>query len=185
MYLKAWNLSSGEVEIHAADCADTQRIKSRRKSPFPQDQVEFGKTDWSSKEAFCFDYWNNGILEEYEAEHGELSFDIWQCMDFKPCCDPLQDNEPLDEPDPKPAPAKPRGKGNKGVRVTSGHIGYATKAIPQDMLDYAEWIHQSFPELYPTLSSVDPRTVMIAIRTYRYFQRSGMSYKGRSGKSAA
>jgi hypothetical protein len=184
MFLKAWNLSSGEVEIHAADCADTKRIRSRRKSPFPQDQVEFGKTDWSSKEAFCFDYWNNGILEEYEAEHGEYSFDIWQCMEFKPCTDSLQDNEPLEvEPEPAPKPARRGGSTKSTTPRATGYRAWATKPIPEDMLGFTLWIEQEFPDTFP--DGIDPRTVAIALRTYRFFQRSDMSYKGRSGKHAA
>jgi hypothetical protein len=85
MRLVAWNMSSGTVEIHAAGCShnpDSGRSKFRT-----QDQVEFGEIDWLTKYDFAYDYWDNGILEEYEAEpgNGPGSFDVWVEMDFKPC----------------------------------------------------------------------------------------------------
>ena len=73
MKLIAFNVSDGTVEIHKAGCAD---IKRNNKGSYRRsDQVEFGKVDWPTKYAFMYDYWNNGILEEHEAEHGEGSFE--------------------------------------------------------------------------------------------------------------
>lgn len=87
MKLIAFNVSDGTVEIHKAGCAD---IKRGNKGRFRRsDQVEFGTTDWPTQYAFAYDYWDNGILAENEAENGEGSFDVFQEMDFKPCCDAL------------------------------------------------------------------------------------------------
>jgi hypothetical protein len=96
MRLNAWNMSSGTVEIHAAGCSHNP--ESGRSKYAKQSQVEFGKADWTSKYAFAHDYWNNGILDEYEAENGEGTFDVMQEMDFKPCTKALPDTE-----DTKPA----------------------------------------------------------------------------------
>jgi len=183
MYLKAWNMSDGTVHIHEARCQHRRPQKTGR-PPFAQEQVEHGKVDWSSKEAFCFDYWNNGILQEYEAEHGENSFDIWQGMEWKPCTDSLQDNEPLEEPEPnpKPAPAKPRSKGTSTrAEHGTGHIAWATKPIPADLVDYTEWLEENFPEV----GDIDPRIVAIAVRTYRFFQKSNLSLKATQNGNAA
>src|ERR1700761_5196569 len=79
MKLLAWNMSSGMVEIHKAGCSHNPN--SGRGRYAKQEQVEFGETAWTSQEAFGRDYWNNGILEEHEAEHGEGSFDVLQEMD--------------------------------------------------------------------------------------------------------
>ena len=87
MKLEAFNVSDGTVEIHKAGCAD---IKRNNKGSYRRsDKVEFGKVDWPTKYAFMYDYWNNGILEEYEAEHGEGSFDVAAEMDWKPCTSEL------------------------------------------------------------------------------------------------
>jgi hypothetical protein len=85
MKLNAWNMSDGTVHIHAAGC--NHKPGSGRGGPQRQDQVEFGKVNWTSQEAFGFDYWNNGILEENEADSGPGSFDVFQDMEFKPCVD--------------------------------------------------------------------------------------------------
>lgn len=94
MKLIAFNVSDGTVEIHEATCADVKRGDRKRGSHqrsahWRSDQVEFGKIDWPTKYDFCHDYWDNGILSEHEAENGEGSFDVWQGMDFKPCCNAL------------------------------------------------------------------------------------------------
>jgi len=89
MKLIAFNMSSGEVEIHKAGCADIKKIRTRRKPPWAQDQVEFGETDWTSKYDFAHDYWDNGILSEWEAENPGEKFDVFQEMDFKPCTSSL------------------------------------------------------------------------------------------------
>jgi hypothetical protein len=90
MKLVAFNLSDGNVEIHRAGCADIKRTQRNRKGGhWRQDQVEFGKVDWPTKYDFAHDYWDNGILEEHEAENGVGSFDVMQEMDFAPCCDEL------------------------------------------------------------------------------------------------
>lgn len=99
MKLIAFNVSDGSVEIHKAGCADIKRGDRKRGSHqrsahWRSDQVEFGKVDWPAKYDFCFDYWNNGILEEHEAENGPGSFDVWQGMEFRPCCDALPDGGP-------------------------------------------------------------------------------------------
>jgi len=94
MKLIAFNTSSGEVEIHKAGCADIKRMNKTRKGHWRSDQVEFGKTDWASKYAFAYDYWDNGILEEHEAEHGVGSFDVMAEMDFQPCTRALPDGGP-------------------------------------------------------------------------------------------
>ena len=94
MKLIAFNTSSGEVEIHKAGCADIKRMNKTRKGHWRSDQVEFGQTDWASKYEFAYDYWNNGILEEYEAEHGEGSFDVMAEMDFQPCTRALPEHKP-------------------------------------------------------------------------------------------
>jgi len=116
MKLIAFNTSSGEVEIHKAGCADIKRMNKTRQGHWRSDQVEFGQTDWASKYEFAYDYWNNGILEEYEADHGEGSFDVMAEMNFQPCTRELPDGG-TDEPgsyeehlsDPEPAPVS-RGK---------------------------------------------------------------------------
>lgn len=102
MKLKAWNMSSGEVEIHAATCSDKPGKRAGRGGHWAQDQVEFGKTDWPTKFDFMYDYWNNGILEEHEAEYGVGSFDVAQGMDWKPCTASLPEGGPAAET----APAK-------------------------------------------------------------------------------
>src|ERR1700751_3363226 len=96
MKLVAFNLSNGEVEIHKAGCADIKR--NARKRGNRQDQVEFGKIDWATKYDFCHDYWDNGILEEHEAEWGPGTFDVTQSMVFEPCCDSLPDGGPATAP---------------------------------------------------------------------------------------
>ena len=180
MFLKAWNMSDGTVHIHEARCGHRRPQKTGR-PPWQQEQVEFGKVDWTSKEAFCFDYWNNGILEEYEREHGELSFDIWQGMEWKPCTDDLQDNEPVEaEPEPEPRRGKAGGKARAKTPRQTGHRSYLTKPVPQAMLDYTAWLEREYADLYP--NGLDPRLVMVSLRGYSYFQRSDLSYKGRSGK---
>lgn len=83
MKLNAWNMSNGEVEIHAVGCSHKPG-SGRSKSQF-QDQVEFGQIDYPTKFDFAHDYWDNGILEESEAENGVGSFDVFAEMDFKPC----------------------------------------------------------------------------------------------------
>jgi hypothetical protein len=92
MKLVAFNLSSGEVEIHKAGCADIKR--NTRKRGNRQDQVEFGTVDWPTKYDFCHEYWDNGILEENEAENGVGTFDVWQEMVFEPCCAALPEGGP-------------------------------------------------------------------------------------------
>jgi hypothetical protein len=168
MRLFAWNISDGTVHIHEYRCG--------HRKPQNQEKIEFGRVDWGSKEAFCFDYWNNGILEEYEREHGEFSFDIWQGMEWKPCTDSLQDNEPL-EVEPEPKPTKPRSNGTKTPRL-KGHRGYLTKPIPADMMRYSRWLEENFSDTFP--DGVDSRTVLIAVRTYRYFQASDFNRQGRA-----
>jgi hypothetical protein len=174
MRLFAWNMTDGTVHIHEARCGHRRPQKTGR-PPLQQEQVEFGKVDWGSKESFCFDYWNNGILEEYEREHGEFSFDIWQNMEWKPCTDSLQDNEPLEV---EPEPAKPRTKTKSTTPRVSGHRGYLTKPIPLDMMKYSRWLEENFSDTFP--NGVDPRTVMIAVRTYKYFQPSDFNRQGRA-----
>jgi hypothetical protein len=166
MRLFAWRMSDGTVHIHESRCG--------HRKPQKQEKVEFGRVDWNSKEAYCFDFWSGGILEEYEREHGEFSFDIWQGMEWKPCTDDLQDNEPLEI---EPAPAKPKSKAAKTPAVR-GHKAYATKPIPVDMLRYAAWIEENFSDTFP--NGVDPRTVLIAVRTYRHFQPTDFNRQGRA-----
>lgn len=81
--LNAWNMSDGTVQIHAAGCS--HHPNSGRKNARQQDQVEFGSIAYPSQFQFAYSYWNNGILEEHEAEYGKGSFDVFQEMDFKPC----------------------------------------------------------------------------------------------------
>lgn len=181
MYLKAWNMSDGNVHIHEARCKHRRPTRTGN-PPFMQEQVEFGKTDWPSKEAFCFDYWNNGILEEYEHEHGEGSFDIWQCMEWKPCTDSLQDNEPLEVEEEEVSKPKSGSNGHgkaKGAKTPkpprqTGHRAYLTKPIPSDMLAYARWIEEEFADTFP--DGVDARKVYIALRAYGAFQKSDISF---------
>jgi hypothetical protein len=173
MKLFAWRMSDGTVHIHKDKCGHRRPQKTGR-PPLQQDQVEFGKVDWQSKEAFCFDYWSGGILEEYEREHGEFSFDIWQGMEWKPCTDSLQDNEPLEV---EPEPAKPKGTKTKTPSL-KGHRGCLTKPIPDDMLRYSRWLEENFSDTFP--DGVDPRTVLIAVRTYRYFQPTDFNRQGRA-----
>jgi len=176
MKLNAWNMTDGTVAIHEATCKHRKPAKSGGKGPWQQDQVEFGRdpdaTDWTSKEAFAFDYWNNGILEEYEGEHGEGSFEVFQGMDFKPCCDELPTNEPEPEPEKK---GKSKSKAPKEPRVI-GHRAWATKAITPAMVKFTQWIAREYPEL-----EVDPddedtmRLVMIASKAYGFFQSSDLN----------
>jgi hypothetical protein len=166
MELLGWNMSDSTVLIHRKGCTHRKPNKNRQtgKPPFAQDQIEFGEQDWMSKEAFCYDYWNNGILGEYEAEHGEGSFDIWQGMDFKNCCDDLPMNEP------KPA-TKGKGKAKaKSDRVT-GYRAWATKPITSAMIGFTAWIAEAYPELeVDPDSDRDMRLVMIASKAYSYYQ---------------
>jgi len=83
MKLNAWNMSDGTVQIHKVGCA--HKAGSGASAGKVQDKVEHGETDWSSKFEFAHDYWNNGILDEHEAEYGVGSFDVFAEMDFKPC----------------------------------------------------------------------------------------------------
>lgn len=101
--LNAWNMSDGSVEIHAVGCSHKPGSGRNAKARF-QDQVEFGKTEWTSQFAFAHDYWDNGILEEHEAENGVGSFDVFVEMEFKPCVK-LPRNPVVDGND-KPAKAK-------------------------------------------------------------------------------
>jgi hypothetical protein len=112
MKLIAFNVSDGTVEIHKAGCADIKRNDRRRGSHqrsahWRSDQVEFGKIDWPTQYAFAHDYWDNGILAENEAENGVGSFDVFQEMDFKPCCNALPVGGPAET---TPEPAKPKTK---------------------------------------------------------------------------
>jgi hypothetical protein len=107
MKLEAFNKSDGTVEIHKAGCADVKRNNKRRGGHFRQDQVEFGNIDYPTKYAFAYDYWNNGILEEHEAEFGPM--DVMVEMDFQPCTADLREGsraEHLGEAEP----AKPKTK---------------------------------------------------------------------------
>lgn len=81
--LNAWNMSDGTVQVHAVGCQ--HKPGSGKSKAVQQDQVEFGKAEWFSQEDFARDYWDNGILAEYEADNGEGSFDVFAEMDFKPC----------------------------------------------------------------------------------------------------
>jgi hypothetical protein len=161
-------MSDGTVVIHRKGCSHRKPNKNRQtgKPPFAQDQIEFGNDEFLSKEAFCFDYWNNGILQEYEAEHGEGTFDVFQSMNFSNCCDDL----PLNEPKPEPVKGK-KGKA-KSERVT-GYRAWATKPITSAMVGFTAWIAEAYPEL-----DVDPdseremRLVMIASKAYNYYQSS-------------
>jgi hypothetical protein len=115
MKLIAFNVSDGTVEIHKAGCADIKRGDRKRGSHqrsahWRSDQVEFGKIDWPTKYDFCHDYWDNGILSEHEAENGKGSFDVWQGMDFKPCCNALPHDILVGSGEPIPEPAKPKTK---------------------------------------------------------------------------
>jgi hypothetical protein len=113
MRLNAWNMSSGTVEIHAAGCSHNP--ESGRSKYAKQSQVEFGKADWTSKYAFAHDYWNNGILDEYEAENGEGTFDVMQEMDFKPCTKTLPDTDPTPFFSPENTDTKPAKRTRKAA----------------------------------------------------------------------
>jgi hypothetical protein len=81
--LNAWNMSDGSVQVHAVGCS--HKPGSGKSKAQHQEQVEFGQIAWLSQHAFAHDYWDNGILDEHEAEHGAGSFDVFVEMDFKPC----------------------------------------------------------------------------------------------------
>jgi hypothetical protein len=170
MFLLGWNMSDGNVVIHRKGCTHRKPSPTRQtgKPPFAQDQIEFGEQEYLSKEAFAYDYWNNGILQEYEAEHGEGTFDVFQGMNFQNCCDDLQ----LNEPEPEPVKGK-KGKAKpKSERVT-GYRAWATKPITSAMVGFTAWIAEAYPEL-----DVDPnsdremRLVMIASKAYGFYQGS-------------
>jgi hypothetical protein len=164
MFLKAWNMSDGTVVIHEATCKHRKPSRTGR-PPQMQDQVDDGSQEWLSKEAYGFDYWNNGILEEYEAEHGKGSFDVFQSMDFKPCCDELPLHEPkLGKKKGKKAAAEPR---------VTGHRQWAAKPVPRAMLQFSTWIEREFPDVVG--KNVDPRLVMIASKAYGHFQKSDLN----------
>jgi len=107
MFLVAWNMSDGTVNIHRKNCPHRKPSRNPgRSGHWAQDQVEFGETDWSSQEAFAHDYWYNGIAEEWNAENPGKKFDVFQEMDFNSCVTdtlPLE-AEPEVEPDPAPGP---------------------------------------------------------------------------------
>jgi hypothetical protein len=169
MYLLAWNVNS-DIVIHRKGC-------THRKPKGPYDQVEFGEQDYLSKEAFAYDYWNNGILAEYESEHGKGTFDIWQGMDFKNCTDDLQENEP--KPD---SPAKGKAK---STRVT-GAQQWATKPITSAMVGFTAWIAANYPALeVDPKSDRDMRLVMIASKAYGYYQASEENKARNAGQVAA
>jgi hypothetical protein len=160
MFLKAWNMSDGTVTIHEAHCK--HRKPSAKTKPAAQEMVDDGTQEWMSKEAYCFDYWNNGILEEYEAEHGKGSYDVFQGMDFKPCCDELPEHEP-----------KKTKSGKAASTRVIGHRQWATKPIPRAMLQFTEWIEREFADVFG--ENVDPRLVMIASKAYGFFQKSDLN----------
>jgi hypothetical protein len=170
MYLLGWNMSDGNVVIHRKGCSHRKPNRSGTKGPIAQDQIEMGEQDWLSKEAFCYDYWNNGILGEYEAENGEGSFDVFQSMEFKNCCDEL----PLNEPKPVKGA---KGKKSSTPRVI-GHRAWATKPITPAMVGFTAWIAREYPDLeIDPDSDNDMRIVMIASKAYSYFQSSDMNVK--------
>jgi hypothetical protein len=115
-------MSDGTVAIHKLGCQ--HRAGSRPGGPFRQDQVEFGKTDWTSAHAFAYDYWNNGILDEYEDEHGKGSFDVFVEMDFAPCTKTLPRNDKENEvSETKKAPrGKAAGGDNKVLGSAPGEV---------------------------------------------------------------
>ena len=142
MYLNAWNMSSGEVEIHKAGCSHhlTTGRRSGATQNIAQDQVEFGKVDWATKYDFAHDYWDNGILEENEAENGPGSFDVFQEMDFKPCTKVL----PVGGPEVAPAPVKPAKKTSAARKAATGRRtpdlrDEAAKALTANETEYVEW----------------------------------------------
>lgn len=123
MKLNAWNMSSGEVEIHAVGCQ--HRPGSGKARHARQEQVEFGKTEWTSCHAFAHDYWDNGILEEHEAEYGVGTFDVFQCMDFKPCVtlpqyDPTEETEMAKATEEKTTKAPAAAKAEKTEKTLPG-----------------------------------------------------------------
>lgn len=139
MHLVAWNMSDGTVAIHKAGCQHRPG-SSRRSHASQQDQVEFGKVDWASQYEFCYDYWNNGILEEHEAENGVGSFDVFQEMDFAPCTKglperadlvPMEDTEMTENKAKASKPAgAPRGKATGGSPAKSAPLGKAPGEVP-------------------------------------------------------
>lgn len=138
MKLNAWNMSDGTVEIHAVGCNHRPNSRTRRTGHFQQDQVEFGKTDWASQYDFAHDYWDNGILEEHEAENGVGSFDVMQEMEFKPCVT-------IPVGGPAPAASEPTGKRSTNqelarwlVDLVAANAGERTPAEQQKL---ANWLH--------------------------------------------
>jgi len=110
MKLNAWNMSDGTVEIHRHGCQHKPGRKGT-KSPFYQDQVEFHETDWATKYDFCHDYWDNGILDEYESEYGH-PMDVFVEMNFKPCTKDLPEGGPE-------VPATTTKTGSQAVRAAA------------------------------------------------------------------
>jgi hypothetical protein len=154
MKLIAFNVSDGTVEIHEATCADIKRGDRKRGSHqrsahWRSDQVEFGKIDWPTKYDFCFDYWNNGILEEHEAENGPGSFDVWQGMDFKPCCNALPHDALVGSGEPIPEPAK---RGSNALRKEARE---ALWSGIENMLN--DTVYKSQPELYAMMVAQSER----------------------------
>jgi len=148
MKLIAWNMSDGMVEIHKAGCnhrKSTRNAKGRSR----QDQVEFGRTDWASQYDFAHDYWDNGILDEYEMEYGEGSFDVFQEMDFMPCTKGL-----------------PRHEYAAEVAAETPLAAYAGKEITETIREYAAWLTEQ------TGYEVDLRTVALAGTLRDKFQKS-------------
>lgn len=150
MKLIAFNVSDGTVEIHEATCADVKRGDRKRGSHqrsahWRSDQVEFGKIDWPTKYAFMYDYWNNGILDEYEDENGPGSFDVWQEMDWKPCTSEL----PTRETETAPEPAK---RGSNALRKEARE---ALWSGIENMLN--DTIYKSQPELYAMMVAQSER----------------------------
>jgi len=169
-------MSDGNIWIHKKGCSHRKPNKTNKNPPWPQEQVEKGDFDWSSKEAFCTDYWYNGIAEEWETDHPGEKYDVFQCMEFRPCCDELPDNEPEPEPEKK---QKTAPKAPKEKRVT-GHRQWAAKPIPSAMAYFTRWIAREFPELdIDPEDDVNQRLVTIASKAYGYFQGSDLNAERR------
>ena len=114
--------------------------------------------DWPTKYAFMYDYWNNGILEEHEAEHGEGSFDVAAEMDWKPCTSELPYgtrshlmNE--EEAETEPEPVK---RGANAIRKEAREVLWSGI---QGMLN--DTVYKSQPELYAMMVAQSERVAFM------------------------